>query len=187
MAKEEQEGQKARVTPKGGATRCPFCHDECDPSTDVVVCRECLSRHHEGCWREGGSACSSCSATEALTPEGAEQNEQKTFEKPAPLAILMASEGILFFAIFAAIIPAFKKMFEETGISLPEVTKLLLTGAAYPLLASAAIAGLVALAARFKVGDKTSVPARLAVLNGALIGFVLLGLFLPLLTLIEKL
>ncbi len=185
MGNEEQESQKARVTPRGGATRCPYCHDECDPSTDVVVCRECLSRHHEGCWREGGSACSSCSATEALTPEGAER-EEKTLNKLAPLAILLTGEAILFYIIFAAIIPAFREMFATTGIILPALTEAALALSERPLLATAVFTGLVAFIARSKLAPKGRA-AGLALLNGGLIGFVILSLFLPLIELIEKL
>lgn len=70
---------------------------------------------------------------------------------------------------------------------LPELTKLLLTFAAYPLLTSLGITGLFAIAARFKVDGTAGVAGRLTILNAALIGFVVLGLFLPLIELIEKL
>lgn len=45
-------------------SRCPWCHDECAPDGSVV-CQACLSRHHAGCWREGGK-CASCGQTKAL-------------------------------------------------------------------------------------------------------------------------
>ncbi|MCA8924198.1 MAG: hypothetical protein KDD82_20480 [Planctomycetes bacterium] len=40
------------------AHRCPYCRDDV-ASTEGVVCRECLTRHHPGCWDEAGR-CSSC-------------------------------------------------------------------------------------------------------------------------------
>lgn len=49
--------------------RCPYCHDACGPDdARAVVCQQCLSRHHDGCWREGGGRCASCSSARALTP-----------------------------------------------------------------------------------------------------------------------
>lgn len=48
------------------ATRCPFCHEEIAVlGRDWVACRECLARHHEACWREGGS-CATCASREVL-------------------------------------------------------------------------------------------------------------------------
>ena len=56
---------QTRVRPQPGATRCPFCHDDCAETEDVAVCRACRSRHHSDCWAEAGE-CSSCSASEYL-------------------------------------------------------------------------------------------------------------------------
>ncbi|MCA8924195.1 MAG: hypothetical protein KDD82_20465 [Planctomycetes bacterium] len=52
------------------ANRCPYCRDDV-ASAEGVVCRECLTRHHPGCWDEAGR-CSSCSSRERLeAPAGA--------------------------------------------------------------------------------------------------------------------
>lgn len=47
--------------------RCPFCHETVH-SAESVVCQDCLARHHEDCWTEGG-ACSSCSSLNLLSPD----------------------------------------------------------------------------------------------------------------------
>lgn len=51
--------------PRPGATRCPYCHEECEPGPDACACAECLSRHHRACWDEQGS-CGSCRGTARL-------------------------------------------------------------------------------------------------------------------------
>ena len=42
------------------ANRCPFCHDDVQATAlDGVVCAQCLTRHHDACWKEAAK-CSSC-------------------------------------------------------------------------------------------------------------------------------
>ncbi|MBX3465734.1 MAG: hypothetical protein KF878_02410 [Planctomycetes bacterium] len=48
--------------------RCPFCRDDVG-RTDSVVCADCLTRHHGGCWSEGGDRCGSCQGPRKLAPE----------------------------------------------------------------------------------------------------------------------
>jgi hypothetical protein len=57
--------EPAKVSVARSPTRCPYCHDDCAPE-GAVVCEGCLSRHHAGCWREGGDHCASCQGTRAL-------------------------------------------------------------------------------------------------------------------------
>lgn len=52
--------------PRAGATRCPFCHDECVAGQDACACADCLSRHHTACWEEA-SGCSSCRSANRLS------------------------------------------------------------------------------------------------------------------------
>ena len=41
------------VTAARSPVRCPYCHDACGPEDPrAIVCQQCLSRHHQGCWRE---------------------------------------------------------------------------------------------------------------------------------------
>lgn len=40
--------------------RCPFCRDEIVPGDARLACNDCTAWHHQACWREGGSKCSSC-------------------------------------------------------------------------------------------------------------------------------
>jgi len=54
-----------RVEVRGSPTRCPYCHDDCQPGQDDVACRDCLARHHSACWREH-RACGSCGSSQAL-------------------------------------------------------------------------------------------------------------------------
>lgn len=49
---------------KQSPSRCPFCHDDVTPEASVV-CQECLARHHQPCWSEGGR-CASCSSTHVM-------------------------------------------------------------------------------------------------------------------------
>ncbi|MCO5165495.1 MAG: hypothetical protein M9894_03885 [Planctomycetes bacterium] len=61
------------VTAARSPTRCPYCHDACGPDDPrATVCQGCLSRHHEGCWREGGDRCASCGGGRALAPTAPE-------------------------------------------------------------------------------------------------------------------
>lgn len=61
--------QEPTVTAARSPVRCPYCHDACSPEdAAAIVCQQCLSRHHGGCWREGGGRCASCSSTRALQP-----------------------------------------------------------------------------------------------------------------------
>lgn len=56
------------VRVKGGATRCPFCHDEVAARGNRwVACRVCLARHHAACWRES-RRCAACGSTERVAP-----------------------------------------------------------------------------------------------------------------------
>ncbi len=55
----------AKVAVARSPTRCPYCHDDCAPE-GAVVCEGCVSRHHAGCWREGGDRCASCQGSRAL-------------------------------------------------------------------------------------------------------------------------
>lgn len=48
------------------AHRCPYCREDV-PAAEGVVCRDCLTRHHPGCWDEG-RRCSSCGSEHALRP-----------------------------------------------------------------------------------------------------------------------
>jgi hypothetical protein len=47
--------------------RCPYCHDGVAPEApDPLVCRSCLARHHEPCWKES-LRCGACGHAQALT------------------------------------------------------------------------------------------------------------------------
>ena len=48
------------------AHRCPYCRDVVERDAELVVCRDCLTRHHAACWIEGNAACSSCASTDCL-------------------------------------------------------------------------------------------------------------------------
>ncbi len=42
----------------GGPVRCPYCHDDVEPTT-ARVCAACAAPHHRACWLVLG-ACSAC-------------------------------------------------------------------------------------------------------------------------------
>ncbi len=50
------------------AHRCPFCHEDVSVTgDDWVACKQCLARHHVGCWSEG-DRCSACQGGTPLVP-----------------------------------------------------------------------------------------------------------------------
>lgn len=51
-------GPEEAVRVRQSPNRCPFCHDDVRVE-ESVACRDCLARHHEGCWDEG-AGCSTC-------------------------------------------------------------------------------------------------------------------------------
>jgi hypothetical protein len=60
-------GEKEKVQVRGGAGRCPFCHDLISDPKQVVACAACGARQHEQCYDQHG-ACSACSSTDVLVP-----------------------------------------------------------------------------------------------------------------------
>ena len=90
MTSKIQPARPPRVEPRGGATRCPFCHAACDAAAEVVVCRTCLSRHHASCWDEGRASCASCGASAGLTAAtGAPEPERAWFPRWLKVVILL--------------------------------------------------------------------------------------------------
>ncbi len=72
--------ERTDVVVRGGASRCPHCHDNVNSEEDAwAACRGCLARHHVSCWGEGG-ACSACgekrfvSSVPARQPARAQSN-----------------------------------------------------------------------------------------------------------------
>jgi hypothetical protein len=76
--KPQPEGIQQR--PRSGATRCPYCHDECEAGQEACACADCLSRHHLGCWDEA-AGCSSCRSTNRLlaSPETTESEASPAY------------------------------------------------------------------------------------------------------------
>lgn len=55
-----------RLTLRTELTRCPYCHDDVDPTgADWLACRGCLARQHRGCWHEG-RRCGACGSDQHL-------------------------------------------------------------------------------------------------------------------------
>ena len=184
---------KTRSRTTAGATRCPFCHDECEAAAEVVVCRTCLSRHHAECWSEGG-ACASCSAGEYLDAPsrgGRQAAGEDLSEAELTTRWLGMTKGeiglwLLLVGTSAAILylvqgtASFEQMFTETGLALPVVTQLVLLPAKHPLLTNLAIVAWVATAALARKHRKAFVAV---VLGGVLfsVPVLVVALFLPLL------
>lgn len=79
----------AQVTASRSPVRCPYCHDACGPDDPrAMVCQQCLSRHHAGCWSEGGGRCASCASTRALQPTA-----PAIVVSPAELTLLRVGAG----------------------------------------------------------------------------------------------
>lgn len=173
--------ERPRVEPKGGATRCPFCHEACAPAEDVRVCRECLSRHHAACWGEG-AACASCGAGEALAPEATAPAAS------ASRAVLVVGGALLVVMVFGLqtfVLPAFHKMFMETGLHLPLATQWVLGGGLLGPTAAALLAVGLHLAGRF-TGRRALAIGGIVGLGG-LVLTIALALALPLIQLVQRL
>ena len=181
------ERQPLRVEPQAGATRCPFCHEDCPPEADVAVCRSCLSRHHAACWQEGAT-CASCGASQCLTPTGeASQTAGATgwlgmTRRELGLWVVLIGVSALILGLLR-VIGRFEQMFEETGIAVPALTELVLTPARYPTLTTLAVIAWVATAA---LAHKRRRGFVAVVLVGLILSVpaVVLGLFLPLVSLL---
>ncbi|MBX3472286.1 MAG: hypothetical protein KF878_36005 [Planctomycetes bacterium] len=174
------ERERPRVEPKGGATRCPFCHEACAPAEDVRVCRECLARHHAACWAEG-AACGSCGAAEALAPEATAS------AAPASRAALVvgASLVVMVFGLQTFVLPAFEKMFKETGLDLPVATEWVLGGGLLGPTTVALLAVGLHLAGRFTGRRALAIGGIVGL--GALVLTIALALALPLIQLVQRL
>ncbi len=193
MSDDAKEHKAPRVKPQAGATRCPFCHDECAPEVDVVVCRACLSRHHAACWGEG-NACASCGAAEFLSAPPADAARVGEAAEPTWLGmrrsdvglwfLLMATSGLVLGMVQG--VAAFRQFFAETGVQLPVLTELALLPAEHPTLVTLALLAWVATAAMARTHRRAFVSVVLA---GVLVAVPVLvvALFLPLIVLIEKL
>jgi hypothetical protein len=70
MEAEKKRPQPPEARPRPGATRCPYCHEECEAGDGACACAACLSRHHVRCWEEG-AGCGSCRATAPLVAAAA--------------------------------------------------------------------------------------------------------------------
>lgn len=185
-----QHSPRAEVTAtRANSTRCPYCHDECAAEEDVAVCRSCLSRHHAACWEESG-ACGSCSASEYLNTPSPEVIEAQpaiastTWSDIGLWTSLVATSAVVLLILQGA--TAFKDMFAEAGIALPKLTVLVLLPAEYPSLVTLA---LVAWAATATLARKRRKLFLSVVMGGVLffLPVMVLGLFLPLLALLENL
>ena len=182
-------GRPTRVRSQAGATRCPFCHEDCPPEADVVVCRGCLARHHAGCWTEG-KACASCGGAEGLSApvEAAQPAEQPWVlgmtRREVGLWVLLVGTAAFLLGMIQAL-GAFEQMFAEVGVPLPWLTEQVLWPSRHPSLATLAVVAWVATAAlsrRHRLFNRI-------VLVGVLIGIPLavVGLFLPLIEIIQRL
>lgn len=192
MGDDAKDRQGARVRPQAGATRCPYCHDECAPEADVAVCRGCLSRHHAACWEEG-AACASCGAGEFLSApaEGAREVVEAT---PTRLGMTRGEIG-LWVALVATSalvlglvqgVSAFERMFAELGVELPLLTQLVLVPTRYPTLLTLALVAWVATAAMARRHGRAFVAV---VLGGMVVSVpvLVIALCLPLIGLLQKL
>lgn len=179
-----------RVQPQAGATRCPFCHDECTPDAEVAVCRTCLSRHHAECWSEGG-ACASCSGSEFLEAsavgqgqaqvEAPEGNWLGTSKGDVGLWGLLVATSALVLGLVQGV-SVFESMFDELGVQLPYLTQLVLLPAKHPLLVTMGLVAWVAAAALARKHRKVFLSV---VMGGVVVSLpvIVLGLLLPVLEL----
>lgn len=78
------------------ANRCPFCHESVSVADDEwVACKQCLARHHVGCWSEG-NRCSACQAGTPLLAPGMSRFRPMPTADVTPLADSMSADAIRF-------------------------------------------------------------------------------------------
>jgi hypothetical protein len=76
--------------------RCPFCHEQVATEQDEwVACKQCLARHHVGCWSEG-SRCASCQHGTPLIAPSTGRFRPIPSADIAPLAEGMSADAIRF-------------------------------------------------------------------------------------------
>ena len=120
--RKERTEVEPEVTAERSPTRCPYCHDACGPEDpNARVCQQCLSRHHAGCWREGGGQCASCGSKKMLAPATAEVTV-------APAEVELLRRGLPREAV--------ERLTRRTETSELEATRALLEAASRALLAS---------------------------------------------------
>jgi hypothetical protein len=191
MGEDAKDRTAPRVKPQAGATRCPFCHDECAPEVDVAVCRGCLSRHHAACWEEG-AACASCGAAESLCAPAVTARPDAV--GPTWLGIqrgevglwivLIATSGLVLGLVQG--VSAFQRFFAEAGFELPALTRLALVPAGHPTLVALALIAWVATAAMARRHRRAFVTVVLLGVTAS-VPVLLLALFLPVVALLQKL
>jgi hypothetical protein len=63
-----ERGSEAEVRIAASPVRCPFCHDDVNPTgADWVACQACLARHHSSCWKES-EKCAACQRSAVMGP-----------------------------------------------------------------------------------------------------------------------
>lgn len=170
----------------GDAIRCPYCHDTL--GTEVASpCSFCGTRLHAGCWSEVGPC-----PTLGCFPR---RPRLKIVLGPARArgarlgGLLSGAFGATLWMGTARVIPAFARMFEETGISLPASSELLLSvpGWAWWLLAALSLVVMTLKDRRVEPAPARALDWLHAVLIVGAGCAIVVALFLPLTCIYERL
>ncbi|MBX3472237.1 MAG: hypothetical protein KF878_35745 [Planctomycetes bacterium] len=169
--------------------RCPFCHGRVEPDDPCAPCLGCRAWHHTECLEEAGARCGACGrpadrapARVRVTPRQA----RAAARSQAWAAGLWLGACASVLAVEGTVLPAFRSMFREVGVSLPRPTELVVGGGGWAwglvlvtLLHAAALAPEGAWRERLRGG------AVAAWVVGVAVG--VWALFLPLFEICQKL
>ncbi|MCO5169849.1 MAG: PHD finger domain-containing protein [Planctomycetes bacterium] len=105
--------------------RCPFCHGPVEPDDAAAPCLGCRAWHHSECLAEGAARCGACGRAAASAPA-----RVRVTPRQARAAARAHAWGLVLWlgacasvaAAHGAVLPAFRAMFREVGVSLPAAT-----------------------------------------------------------------
>ncbi len=81
--------ERTDVIVRGGASRCPHCHDTVNSEDDAwAACRGCLARHHVACWGEGGQ-CAACGEKRFVSSAPTRKNAPRATEARMKILVVM--------------------------------------------------------------------------------------------------
>lgn len=171
------------------ALRCAYCHDSL-PRSLAERCAECATSLHEECWKEAG-ACTTLGCARARPRVRLIVIPRREGAGPGLRPESAAAAGLTWVVAAACywVLPAFRVMFEETGICLPGATGVLISIPSFVWLVSAGLLSAALLLKDRRLSERrawrVNVAAVVALLSsGPWIAWLL---FLPLVGSIERL
>lgn len=171
------------------ALRCAYCHESL-PRSLAKRCAECATSLHEDCWKEAG-ACTTlgCARARRRMQLIVITRRERTSPQLRPESAMAA----FFTSVVAAgcywVLPAFRLMFEETGIPLPRSTELVVSIPSFVWLVSAGLCSAALLLKDHWLTERWAGRVNVAALVATLtsVPWIAWALFLPLISISERL